>query len=93
MLNLPIIPRAVAALFSESVGRPNAADLPSILSSGAAIVIYIFIILTVIAFLVVALLFILPMGVTDIIGIVAGIVLIGFCFVTRKMGKKAEPAV
>ena len=55
MLNLPIIPRA-AALFRENTGWPSVADLPNILTSGAAIVTYIFIILTVIAFLVVAVL-------------------------------------
>ena len=45
-----------------------------------------------IAFLVVALLFILPMGITDIIGIVAGIALIVYCFITGKAGRKAQPA-
>ncbi len=55
MLNLPIIPRAAALLF-ENAGWPSVADLPSVLTSGAAIVTYIFIILTVIALLVVAVL-------------------------------------
>ncbi len=46
-----------------------------------------------VAFLVVALLFILPFTVTDIVGIVAGLVLLVYCFVSGRAGKKAEPAV
>jgi TRAP-type uncharacterized transport system fused permease subunit len=43
-----------------------------------------------IAFLVVALLFILPFGITDIVGIVAGILLIAYCFITGKAISKKE---
>ena len=39
------------------------------------------------AFLVVALLFILPIGMTDIIGIVAAVLLIAYCFIMGKAGK------
>ena len=46
-----------------------------------------------VAFLVVALLFILPSGITDTVGIAAGIVLIVYCFLTGKMKKNsAQPA-
>lgn len=40
-----------------------------------------------IAFLVVALLFILPFGITDIIGIISGILLISYCIIRGKVGK------
>ena len=40
-----------------------------------------------IAFLVVALLFILPVGITDIIGIISGILLISYCIIRGKVGK------
>ena len=61
MLNLSIMPWAVALLLQEASGvftdgGLNGGDLPAILSSGTAIVVYIFIILTLIAFLVVAVL-------------------------------------
>ena len=46
-----------------------------------------------IAFLVVALLFILPTGITDIIGIAGGVVLIVYCLLTGKMkDRKAQTA-
>ncbi len=40
-----------------------------------------------IAFLAVALLFILPFGITDIIGIISGILLISYCIIRGKVGK------
>ena len=53
MLNLPILPYLTALLFQSADDGINVEDLPGILSSGTAIVVYIFVILAIIAVLVI----------------------------------------
>ena len=56
MLNLPILPYLMALLFQSTDDGINVEDLPGILSSGTAIVVYIFVILAIIAVLVITVL-------------------------------------
>ena len=56
MLNLPILPYLTALLFQSADDGINVEDLPGILSSGTAIVVYIFVILAIIAVLVITVL-------------------------------------
>ena len=56
MLNLPILPYLMALLFQDASDGINVEDLPGILSSGTAIVVYIFVILAIIAILVITVL-------------------------------------
>ena len=56
MLNLPILPYLMALLFQSADDGINVEDLPGILSSGTAIVVYIFVILAIIAVLVITVL-------------------------------------
>ena len=56
MLNLPIFPYLMGLLFQGADGGINVEDLPGILSSGTAIVVYIFIILAIITVLVITVL-------------------------------------